>query len=102
MLSANLTQTAILGRRLQLAYVVRNIDDAMAFWTKVLKVGPFVVIENSRGGRIGAVQRGVDFTIAFAYFGDVQIELIHQSNDAPSSYKEFLDAGREGLHHLAF
>lgn len=71
MLSANLTQTAILGRRLQLAYVVKNIDDAMAFWTNVLKVGPFVVIENSRGGR-EVVHRGrptgVDFTIAFAYF----------------------------------
>ncbi|MBB3527029.1 hypothetical protein FHX03_006421 [Rhizobium sp. BK456] len=34
MLPANLTQTAILGRRLQLAYVVWNLDEAMAFWAK--------------------------------------------------------------------
>jgi hypothetical protein len=41
-------------------------------------------------------------SIAVANFGDLQIELIQQRNDAPSLYKEFLDAGREGLQHLAY
>jgi catechol 2,3-dioxygenase-like lactoylglutathione lyase family enzyme len=94
-----------LGDRVQLAFVVRDLDAAMAYWTETLRVGPFVVIENARGGR-DVIHRGavtpLEFTLAFAYQGDVQIELIHQSNDAPSSYKEFLDSGREGLHHLAY
>ena len=41
-------------------------------------------------------------TLAFANSGDLQIELIHQTGDAPSAYKEFLDSGREGFHHLAW
>jgi hypothetical protein len=32
----------------------------------------------------------------------LQIELIQQRNDAPSMYKEFLDAGNEGLQHMSF
>ena len=41
-------------------------------------------------------------TLAFANSGDLQIELIAQDNDAPTPYKEFLDGGREGFHHLAW
>ncbi|ANI80138.1 VOC family protein [Sphingobium sp. EP60837] len=94
-----------LGERMQVAYVVHDLDAAMQYWADVMKVGPFVVIEDSRGER-SVLHRGqesdVQFTLAFAYVGDVQIELIAQSNDAPSAYKEFLDSGREGLHHIAF
>jgi len=42
----------------------------------------------------------VDVDIALANSGDVQIELIYQNNDVPSIYKEALDAGRTGLHHV--
>jgi hypothetical protein len=41
-------------------------------------------------------------SIAFSNTGSLQIELIQQLNDAPSAYREFLDAGREGFHHLAW
>ncbi len=41
-------------------------------------------------------------SIALANSGDLQIELIQQTNDAPSLYRDFLDAGHEGLQHLAF
>ena len=43
-----------------------------------------------------------EMSIALANSGDLQIELIEQRNDAPSMYKEFLDAGNEGLQHVAF
>ena len=42
----------------------------------------------------------VDVTLALGNSGALQIELIFQHNDAPSVYKEFLDAGREGVHHF--
>jgi catechol 2,3-dioxygenase-like lactoylglutathione lyase family enzyme len=32
----------------QLTYVVSDLDAALRFWTDVMKVGPFVVIEDSR------------------------------------------------------
>ena len=107
MLSAaeNSMLTAFLGRRTQLAFVVKDLDTALRYWTETLKVGPFVVIERSVGNR-RVVHRGVetdmDMSLAFAYMGDVQIELVHQTNDAPSPYKEFTESGREGLHHIAF
>jgi hypothetical protein len=86
----------------QLAYVVRDLDAALKYWTEVLKVGPFfkfehLALENQRY-RGGA--SNVDVTVALGNTGDVQIELIYCENDAPSVYKEFLDAGREGVHHF--
>ena len=54
----------------------------------------------------GMVFRGEEVAptlhLAFANSGDLQVELIHQVDDAPSPYREFLDAGHEGFHHLAW
>jgi catechol 2,3-dioxygenase-like lactoylglutathione lyase family enzyme len=94
-----------LGERTQIAFIVRDIEAAAKYWTETLRVGPFVVIEESRGDR-EIIYRGqrtaVDFSIAFAYMGDVQIEFIQPTDDEPSIYKEFLDSGKEGFHHVAF
>jgi len=94
-----------LGERVQLAFVVADLESALRYWTGVMGVGPFVVIENSVAGR-KVLHRGqpsaMDTTLAFAYMGDVQIEIVHPSNDAPSPFREFLDSGREGLQHIAF
>jgi catechol 2,3-dioxygenase-like lactoylglutathione lyase family enzyme len=95
----------ILGSRMQLGIVVRDLDAAMAYWTDTLKVGPFVVFENSVLGR-KVTYRGkvtpLETSLAFSYLGDIQIELVWQANDAPSPYKDFLDSGREGLQHIGF
>lgn len=86
----------------QVAYVVRDMDAALKYWTEVLKVGPFFLFEHCplenqryRGGESNA-----DVSLALGNSGDVQIELIVCENDAPSVYKEFLDAGRQGVHHF--
>lgn len=96
---------SFLGKRMQLGYVVKDLDSALRHWTEVLGVGPFVVIEEALGDR-RFVHRGrasdVRMSVAFSYVDDVQIEFITQSNDAPSPYTEFFESGREGLHHLAF
>lgn len=42
----------------------------------------------------------MDISLALGYSGDLQIELIQQHNNAPSVYQEFLDAGRQGVHHI--
>ena len=86
----------------QLGYLVSDLDEALKYWTEVLKVGPFFKMEHL--ALENQVYRGnpgnVDVTIALGNSGSVQIELIQQINDAPSVYKEFVDAGREGLHHF--
>ncbi len=86
----------------QVAYVVRDLDAALKYWTEALKVGPFFLFEHCplenqryRGGPSNA-----DVTLALGNSGDVQIELIYCETDAPSVYKEFLDAGRSGVHHF--
>lgn len=95
----------ILGTRMQLGIVVRDLDAAMKYWTETLGVGPFVVFESSVGNR-KVTYRGevtpLETSLAFSYLGDIQIELVRQLNDAPSPYKDFLDGGREGLQHIAF
>jgi catechol 2,3-dioxygenase-like lactoylglutathione lyase family enzyme len=96
---------AYLGKQAQLAFVVRDLDATLRYWTETLKVGPFVVIERSVGDR-KVVHRGaetaMDTTLAFAYMGDVQIEIVHPINASPSPFVEFLESGKEGLHHVAF
>lgn len=94
-----------LGERWQAAYVVKDLDEALRYWTEVLKVGPFVRIDTSRGTRkilYRGTETQADYSVAFAYWGDVQIEIVNQVNDEPSIFKEFLDTGREGLQHICY
>jgi catechol 2,3-dioxygenase-like lactoylglutathione lyase family enzyme len=87
----------------QNGYVVRDLDKAIGAWLEV-GVGPWLVLPHLR--QIGSHYRGTPtepvVSIAFANSGDLQVELIEQEDDAPSVYREFLDAGREGFHHLAW
>lgn len=97
----------ILGPATQLGFVVRDIEAAMRHWIDVFGVGPFIFMERGVSQPVGTTyHRGepvqVELRLAFAYMGDVQIELIEQTNDASSPYTDFLDAGREGLQHLGF
>ncbi len=87
---------------LQFGIVVRDLDAAMAQWSALLGCGPWVVINQFPGYSFfhRGQQSDVKFTVAFAYWGDIQIELIRQDNDAASPYKEFIDSGREGLQHF--
>jgi len=87
-----------IGPVMQIAFVPSDFDAAIAHWTTVMGVGPFFLIENIALERMRYLGRPSDcvFTIALAYWGDMQIELIRQENDAPSIYQ-----GCEGgaLHH---
>lgn len=88
----------------QMGYVVRDIESAMRSWTGVLHIGPFYYVERVPGidlryqGAAGSPR----VSLALAYSGDLQIELIQQHDRTPSSYLDFLAAGHEGLHHIGF
>jgi methylmalonyl-CoA/ethylmalonyl-CoA epimerase len=81
-----------------IAFVPSDFDAAIAYWTQMMGVGPFFLIENIALENMRYLGEPSDcvFTIALAYWGDMQVELIRQENDAPSIYR-----GCEGgaLHH---
>jgi catechol 2,3-dioxygenase-like lactoylglutathione lyase family enzyme len=84
----------------QVGFVVRNMEQALALYEPLF--GPFSTMDpgpmtyNYRGA-----QEECSIRLAFGRSGAVEIELIEWvSGGCP--HKEFLDAGREGMHHLRF
>jgi Glyoxalase/Bleomycin resistance protein/Dioxygenase superfamily len=94
----------IFGPIRQNGYVVRDIEKALHHWTTVLGVGPFFYFERAPITEFSyrGVTSPLEVSIALGNSGDLQIELIQQRNDAPSMYRDFLAAGREGLQHVAY
>lgn len=101
-MSVRRTLIAQLGDVMQIAFVPRDFDAALRFWTQTIGVGPFFLREHVslQDVRYRGEPSNVDFGVAIGYWGDIQVELVKQHNDGPSIYKEFLDEGREGLHHV--
>lgn len=95
--------TILPGAVRQNGYVVRDLDAAIASWC-TLGIGPWFTIREmpQRNSRYRGELSEPVLSIAFANSGPLQLELIHQHDDGPSIYREFLDAGRDGFHHLAW
>lgn len=91
-----------LGRIVQFSYVVRDLDAAIEHWAGVLQVGPFFVLEHVpyKTCHFRGQPTDIDMSVALAYSGDTQIELVQQHNDAPSIFQEFLAERGEGLQHV--
>lgn len=92
------------GEIRQLGHVVPDMDRALDFWTGQMGVGPFFVthdIQFPDYSYRGQAMASPCVSLAVAYSGNLQIELIHQVDEAPSAYTEFLAAGRSGLHHYS-
>ncbi|MCC6849847.1 MAG: VOC family protein [Deltaproteobacteria bacterium] len=88
----------------QIAFVVRDLERARAYWSDTLGVGPFFVLRELRPDTFryrGAPSPPPAVTIALANSGDVQVELIQPLDDRPSAYRDFLASGREGLQHVS-
>lgn len=84
----------------QIGFVVKDLDKAMEFYKPLF--GEFAVMDaNDMEWDYRGTPETSSLRIAFANSGDVEIELIEWvSGETP--HKEFLDAGREGMHHLRF
>lgn len=99
--------SSLLGSHTQLGFVVPDLDAALRHWTDVLGIGPFIVFDQGTGrppapSLYHGAPQVIELRLAFAYMGEVQIELIEQVNDAPSPYRDFLAQGRAGLQHLGY
>jgi methylmalonyl-CoA/ethylmalonyl-CoA epimerase len=101
-MTARKSLIAQLGSVMQMAYVPGDFDAALRYWTETMGVGPFFSMEHISllNCRYEGQAADIDFSIAIAYWGDLQVELVRQHNDAPSIYKHWRDEGREGLHHV--
>jgi hypothetical protein len=89
-----------LPRVAQLGHVVRDLDAAIALYDPLF--GPFRRMDGSvqaaeYRGRLADCR----LELAFGWSGELEIELIAWiSGDCP--HREFLEKGREGMHHLQF
>ena len=94
----------IFGTIRQNGYVVRDIEAAMKHWIDVIGVGPWFYTEHFpfHGFEYKGQPSDPHVSIALANSGPLQLELIQQRNDAPSMFKAFIDAGHEGLQHVAY
>ncbi|MDX1732876.1 MAG: VOC family protein [Halioglobus sp.] len=84
----------------QVGFVVRDLEAAIAQYEPMF--GPFSTMDP---GPMSYDYRGAeeecDMRLAFGRSGDVEIELIQWLRGG-CPHKEFIDAGREGMHHLRF
>lgn len=93
----------ILGPIRQNGYIVKDIQAGVRYWTEVMGIGPFFLLDHITmpGFTCRGKPASPEISVAFSHHGSLQIELIEQHNDEPSMFREFLQAGRQGLHHVA-
>lgn len=88
---------------IQLSWVVHDLEEAARRWHKATGIGPFLIGRHLQ--ITDPLYRGVpgkiDFSIAIAQSGELQIELVQQHDDKPSCYRDMVPAGQEAMHHVA-
>jgi hypothetical protein len=92
----------VFGQISQLGYVVRDSRASMGDWLR-REVGPWFYIERVDMDyfRHCTADSDAHISIALACSGELQIELIQPRDGRPSPYREFLEAGSSGPHHVA-
>ena len=89
-----------LPRVAQIGYVVRDLEAAIRLYDPLF--GHFKTMDGSvQAARYRGRLADCRLELAFGWSGDVEIELIAWvSGDSP--HREFIERGREGMHHLQF
>jgi catechol 2,3-dioxygenase-like lactoylglutathione lyase family enzyme len=92
------------GEIRQVAYIVPDIEAAMQHWARVMGVGPWYY--NPRVPIRNYFYKGQRYephnSVALANAGALQIELLQTRNDVPSMYRDFTQAGYQGVQHVAY
>ena len=89
---------------MQVAFMVEDLEAACMHWVQAVGIGPFLTVPHvvlEEYTYCGAPASGLDFSVAIAQWGGVQIELIQQHCDNPSAYRDTIAKGQGGFHHLA-
>lgn len=88
----------------QIAFIVRDIDKAMKYWTATLGVGPFFIQRDFHFEQfvfMGKESPSPAISYAAANSGPLQIELIQPLDKTRSIYLDFLQKNGEGLQHVS-
>jgi hypothetical protein len=90
------------GSIVELCHVTRDLDAALRHWTRDLGAGPFFVFEVPvlPGQSYYGQPTEVSMRVGFGFSGGVLIELLEQTNDGASPFRDFLEERGEGLHHV--
>jgi hypothetical protein len=90
------------GSVLELCQVVADLGPALAHWTGTIGAGPFFVFDVPvlPGQLYRGAPTAVSMTVAFGFSGGLLIELLQQTSDGPSVFREMLDASGPGYHHV--
>jgi len=90
------------GSIIELCHVTRDLDAALLHWTRDLGAGPFFVFEVPvlPGQLYYGQPTEVSMRVGFGFSGGVLIELLEQTNDGASPFRDFLEARGVGLHHV--
>lgn len=93
---------ADIGDVMQLAFVPADFDATLKLWIETMGAGPFYLLRarHEEFAQFNGRDTRPDLTIALGYWGDMQIEIIRQENEAPSPFREWRQAGHDGLQHI--
>jgi len=94
----------LFGEMRQIAFVVRDMDAALRYWTETLGVGPFFMLRDLVPENYFYREKPAPapkMTIALGFSGEFQVEVIAQHDDHPSAYRDFLVAGGQGFQHVS-
>ena len=82
----------------QVGFVVRDLDEALGQYAPLF--GPFTRMDGSvSGADYRGQEEDVQLDIGFGHSGEIEIEFIEWKSGR-SPHREFIEQGREGLHHL--
>lgn len=97
-----LSYGAEVGTICQMAYVVEDIHQAMAWWIEKMGVGPWFLLDSF--GSPEHIYRGkpntANVSIAMSFAGSMNIELLMPLDNEMSVYRETIDKVGYGFHHF--
>lgn len=102
MSGAGLGWGAPYGVATQIAFVVEDLQAAIAHYVRDCGAGPFFVLPHflMPGQTYRGAPSTADVTIAMGFAGNTWFELIQPLDDNPSVYRETIEARGYGFHHF--
>ena len=90
------------GQVVQTAYVVEDMGAAIDWWIRDARVGPWFLLDSFKapGARYRGAPNTADVSLAMAFAGHMQIELIQPKDDEPSVYRDTIVQRGYGFHHI--
>jgi len=86
----------------QVGMIVKDIDQVIDFYSSTFGIGPWEIREGEyRELKVRDKMYACKTKVAWAQFGPIERELF-QVKEGRSLHSEFLDKGREGVHHFGF